>query len=202
MLALLCLLGMQDPAYESAERKLRSMKISLDFKGADLESVIRYLSEVTDLNVLLDKFATEKEQAPVSVQLKDVSVKSALALILRPRGLSAVWRDGVILITTPEQEPLVLEIYDVRDLTTKLCDFPGVEITLATDTLGASIAGVDDPVAQPDLPLEEILKTHTGGKSWDDSPKVSLKLQNGLLVVKQSQEVHAQIRLLLSQFRR
>ena len=68
--------------------------------------------------------------------------------------------------------------------------------------LGASITGVDDPVTQPDLPLEEILKTHTGGKSWDENPKVSLKLRNGLLVVKQTQEVHVQIRRLLSQFRR
>ncbi len=200
LVALAFAIGLQDSERETAENLLRSRKITLDFKGADLETVVEYIRSMTDLNFIVDQAAKEKLPT-VSITVKDVSVQSALSLLLKPHGLAAMWKDGVICLTTPDQAPVVLEIYDLRDLLHVLEDMPGVEIDLTPSGLGTTITGGVAAV-QPALSLEEILKAHTGGKSWEENSKVSLKLQNGLLVVKQTKEVHAQIRRLLGQLRR
>lgn len=200
LMALVLATVLQDSDREAAENRLHSMKITLDFKGAELETIVEYLRDMTDLNFVVDKAAKEKLPT-VSITVKDVSVRSALSLLLKPNGLAVIWKEGVLWITTPDQAPIVLEIYDVRDLLHPLEDMPGVEIDLSPTGLGATInAGLAAP--QPVLPLDEILKAHTGGKSWEENSKVSLKLQNGLLVVKQTKEVHAQIRRLIDQIRR
>ena len=45
--------------------------------------------------------------------------------------------------------------------------------------------------------LEELVRNTTGGRSWDDEAEVSVRLNNGLLFVRQTPEVHADIRRLL-----
>ncbi|MBI2901683.1 MAG: hypothetical protein HYY17_15980 [Planctomycetes bacterium] len=191
----------QDAEREAAEARLRNMKIALDFKGADLDTVIDYVREVTGLNFFIAKKAREKGELQISISVKGLSVKSALALVLKPRGLALIWQDGVFLVTTPDEEPLAMEIYDVRDLLHTIEDMPGAEITLDTSGLGGTVV---PPTPDPPLPLalEEIIKTHTGKKSWEENPKATVKLQNGLLVVKQTREVHREIRRLLNQLRR
>ena len=75
----------------------------------------------------------------------------------------------------------------------------GVDIAL--DFVGVVI---QEPAkdAGGEMPIAELVKTHTGGKSWDEDTKTSCAMQNGLLVVKQTPEVHAQVARLLNLLRR
>jgi type II secretory pathway component GspD/PulD (secretin) len=197
MVASLVLAAMlQDSDRLAAENKLRNMKVSLEYKGADLRDVIQYLQEMTEINFFLSKQTQEMGELQVTITVKNISVKSALNLILKPLKLTTLWQDGVMMITTPAEEPVLMEIYDVRDLMHPLKDMPGVEIDFGTGTV-VQPESVDAAV----LPLEELVKAHTGGKSWDDNPKCTISLQNGILVVKQTREVHKQIRRIIGQLR-
>jgi hypothetical protein len=51
------------------------------------------------------------------------------------------------------------------------------------------------------MPIEEMVRAHTGGRSWEENPKASIKMQNGLLVIKNTPEVHKQVRRLLDLLR-
>lgn len=192
---------LQDSDRDAAEMKIRSRKVTLQFKDAPLEEIVNYVRDLTDVNFVMGKGAREKGEILVSISVKELSVKSALALILKPRGLALVWQDGVFLITTPAEEPLVLEIIDVRDLLYPIQDMPGGEITLDSSSLGSSFS--QDPTPEPTvLPLEEIIKTHTGKKSWEEDARTSVRLQNGLLVVKQRREVLDEVKRLINRLRR
>ncbi len=191
----------QDADREAAENTLRNRKVTLQFQDASLASIVDYVRDLTNVNFVLGAKAREKAETPITIHVKDLSVKSALALVLKPLGLTTVWRDGVFLITAPEEEPLLLQIYDVRDLLYPIADMPGVEIALDASGLGATFQQ-DAPPEPTILPLEEIVKTHVGGKSWEENSKTSIRLQNGLLVIKQTREVHAEIRRLIGKLRR
>ena len=45
------------------------------------------------------------------------------------------------------------------------------------------------------------MKAHTGGRSWEENPKCACRLNNGLLIVKNTPEVHKQIVRLLDMLR-
>ena len=196
----LLLLAPQDN--KEVESKLKNIKISLDFKNAPLETVVDYVRELSGLNVLIDKSAREKGEIVISLTVKEVSLKSALQLMLKPQGLDTMFEEGVLLIVSKEktQEKVFTEIYDVRDLLFPIKDFPGVDFSLAPDNFGGVTAS-DDSGTPVEIPIEEIVKAHTGGKTWDENPKASVSLQNGLLVVKQTKEVHQQIKRLIGKLR-
>ena len=52
-----------------------------------------------------------------------------------------------------------------------------------------------------EVPIEEMVRAHAGGRSWEENPKAVVKMQNGLLVVKNTPEVHKQVRRLLDLLR-
>lgn len=195
--------GVQDDATEKARKKLRNMRISLEFNDVPLAEPIDYFRDMTGLNIVVDMEVTSRGDLPVSIVVKNLTARSALSLLLRPLGLTWTWKEGVIFVTTKEKghDLVSLRIYDVRDLLFPLRDFPGVELQLNDTSVGTTFTDDEDEAGEV-LPLEEILQAHTGGKSWDENSKASISLANGLLVVRQSAEVHLQIRRLLGKLRR
>ena len=193
----------QEPARQEAEARLRSLKVSLDFKDAPLESVVDYLRTLSDVNILVDSKVREKNPT-VTLRVQDVSLKSALNLILRPLGCDTMFRDGVLMIMTREDvadRTLVLELYDCRDLLHPVKDFPGVDFELAPN--GQGVVPFQDAGEEPaEMPIEELVRAHTGGRSWEENPRCTVSLRNGILVVRNTPEVHRQVRLLLNLLRR
>ena len=45
------------------------------------------------------------------------------------------------------------------------------------------------------------MRSHTGGRRWEENRVASIKMQNGLLVIKNTPEVYKQVRRLLDQLR-
>jgi type II secretory pathway component GspD/PulD (secretin) len=204
MLATLLLLALQrDPAQAEAEGKLNNLKISLDFKDAPLETVVDYLREISALNLFVDRKVADK-QIRVSLKVTEIALKSVFALMLKPHDCGTMFKDGVLMVMTKEDiadRTVKMQIFDCRDILHPIQDFPGVEIMLAVD--GGVIANpiVDDAGAS-EVPIAELVRAHTGGKSWDENPRFSVALQNGLLVVKQTPDVLRQITRLLDMLRR
>lgn len=191
--------------------RIASIRITLDFTNARLDEVIAYFQEYSGLNFHLDPDARkEGDDDKVTIKVKDVSLKTALKLVLNPRELGCVYQDGVLVIKSKAKlgAQTVTRVYDVRDLVFRLRDFAGprVELTVPGGA-GAALAGAsftleEEPKGElTEEFLQDLIKTNTGERSWDDSSAVSISQVNGLLVISQSKPVHEEIRRLLDLLR-
>ena len=220
-LSLMCVVALagsaaaQDDGAASSVRRVKdrlaSTKITLDFTNARLDEVMSYFQEYSGLNFHLDADARKDgEEDKITIKVKDVSLKTALKLVLNPRDLGCVYQDGVLVIKSKAKlgSLTVTRVYDVRDLLFRLRDFAGprVELTVPGGA-GAALAGAsftleEEPKGElTEEFLLDLIKTNTGERSWDDSSAVSISQVNGLLVISQSKPVHEEIRRLLDLLR-
>src|SRR5262249_53909013 len=80
-----------------------------------LQEVLTYLQELHNVNIQLDQRAISDAGVDpdigLSLNIKDVSLKSALRLLLRPLDLEYVIRDGVLMITSSDVAEATLELH-------------------------------------------------------------------------------------------
>jgi len=199
--------GQDDEGRRQAVRKLDSVRISVDLRESPLAPAIDYFREATGLNIVLTPAAAEKDaDAKVTLRVRDVSARAALRLLLRPRDLAVVWRDGALQVVPrgEAEAAVVLRMYDVRAHLVKVQDFSGPRMELVSpDSPNPMGIKVDfdpeprDPPVGEDL-LVELVKGNTGRRSWEENPAASITLANGVLVVSQTPAVHREIQALLS----
>jgi type IV pilus assembly protein PilQ len=73
--------------------------ISLDLKDADIKDVFRTISQLTQLNIVVDP----EVRGTVTVQLEDVPWDQALDLILKQNGLGYVLENNIMRIATTQK---------------------------------------------------------------------------------------------------
>ncbi|HEX3659432.1 MAG TPA: hypothetical protein VHV55_26830 [Pirellulales bacterium] len=97
-------------------------KISLDYDKKTLPEVVRDLREQTKLNFRVDTKSLEEAgidlELPVTLHVKDLSLKSVLNLILRKHELTWLYSDDVVVITSVSNAYTVLEarVFGIADL--------------------------------------------------------------------------------------
>ncbi len=193
----------QDKAKEEIDAKLKNLRITLDFKDAPIDSVIDYIREISGLNIFLDSKVREKNLT-ISLKVSDITLGSVTTLMLSPHGCGTLYREGVLMIMDKADildKTIRSQIYDCRDILHPIQDFPGVDLQIAADGPGVLVQE-GGAMERGEVPIEELVKTHTGGKSWDENQKCVCSLQNGLLIVKNTPEVHKQVVRLLNLLRR
>ncbi|MCB4791508.1 MAG: hypothetical protein LHV68_06430 [Elusimicrobia bacterium] len=86
------------PAFEPAkpQEHARSSRISFDLKGMDILSVLKMISQKSDLNII----AGNNVKGSVTIYLKDVDARDALKMILEMNDLAYVYEDKVIKVMT------------------------------------------------------------------------------------------------------
>jgi general secretion pathway protein D len=111
------------------ERRLKT-PVLLRYQETPLSEVVESLSELTGVNIHLDPRGLSQEgynsETPVTVNLsKEVSLKSALNLILEPLHLSYVIKDEVLKITSEQLRDGELKTYtyNVADLVIPIPNF-------------------------------------------------------------------------------
>lgn len=109
-----------DPA-DREVYKVLSRKVSDDFRNTPLKDVADFLSDRLKVNFLIDEPRLQEEgiavDDPVTVRFNDVTLVSALKLILQPLGLTYYIDDGAFMITTEidADEKLFTAVFNVRD---------------------------------------------------------------------------------------
>ena len=83
----------------AAAREYTGQRISLDFKDADIQNVLRILADVSGLNVI----TTEDVQGKITMRLVEVPWDQALEAILKARGLDMVRDGNIIRVSTVEK---------------------------------------------------------------------------------------------------
>ena len=113
----------------------------LDFTEEPLENVVNFLQSEYDIPIQLDGPALDDagltQDEAVTVNVRNVSLRSALRLLLKTNQLTYVIRDEVLIITTPEEaeSELVVCVYDVRDLIGKRNACQATEIDRRRDRI-------------------------------------------------------------------
>lgn len=74
-------------------------RISLDFKDADVQNVLRVIAEVSGLNIV----ATDDVTGRVTLHLADVPWDQALDVVLSSNGLKAIREGNVVRVSTVER---------------------------------------------------------------------------------------------------
>jgi hypothetical protein len=72
------------------------------YEARPLNEVVRELSEATGISILVDPKAGEKVKTPLTANLKNVPLDTAVALLADMAGLKTVAVDNVIYVTTEE----------------------------------------------------------------------------------------------------
>jgi len=198
--------------YEHVVAKLKTVKISLEFKDTPLSDALDFIRSFSGIDFVIDGKVRDKFQADqlkVSLTVRDLPLRSALKLMLEGRGLAATYRDGVILIILKEEldQQVTLRIYDVRDLLMKIQDHPGpvIELRPPSQTAGG-VAGAtftleegNKTVLTEDFIVDLIKKTCTPG-TWENQ-KASISMNNGLLMVVQNKRAHDEVQQLIGMLR-
>ncbi|HBI41705.1 MAG TPA: hypothetical protein DDY78_02480, partial [Planctomycetales bacterium] len=113
--------GKKSDKEREIENKLRTL-VTLNFTDAPLKQVFDDLRGWENINIYVDQLALDQEavslERPVSVKLENVSLKSALNLILKQVHLTYIIKDEVLQITSESAARGKLErkTYQVADL--------------------------------------------------------------------------------------
>jgi len=108
-----------------AEQRIREElenPTTLEFVDEPLSGVMLYLRDLHDIQIVVDERALDQlglsSDTPITVNLRDISLRSALRLMLRELDLTYLVQDEVLLITTIDDaaDRLTTKVYPVADL--------------------------------------------------------------------------------------
>lgn len=202
-----------DPRRQEVLNKLNTMRVTVDFTNTTMEEAINYLRDFSGLNIIVDAEVYKnqsEDQLKVTLKVKDLLLKSVLKLMLNSRELTAMYKEGVVLVVPKGKidKAVTLQLYDVRDLLVKLQDFAGPKVELVSPSKGGGgpLTGATFTLDEPRSTITEefiteMVKQNTGDKTWDENPNASLNLNNGILVVSQSKRVHEEIKRFINLLR-
>ena len=95
------LAGVQKPPTAELAAKM-GKAVSFDFVEEPLQKALSQLSKETGVPIVLAAEAAKDKEKPVTLLVKEMPVDRALRWLCRAVELACVWRDGQIVVTTPE----------------------------------------------------------------------------------------------------
>ena len=102
-----------EPLSEVAIEKALASPTQVDFVETPLQDVIDYLKDYHRIEIQIDTKALNDvgidPTTPITKNLKGISLRSALKLMLRELELTYVIQDEVLLITTPEEAEIAFD---------------------------------------------------------------------------------------------
>jgi hypothetical protein len=190
------------PAPKSLDEALRRMagvKVNVNFTDISFKEAVDYLHRVAGFNVIVSPVLQNKGLdgiSPVTLSLKDVSLKQVADLLAQFTGTRMKFADGILQFTTPEDargKP-VLRIYLIGDVTMRLHNFPGPDLNLRpsnSDFEPEPESDVPNAFSDPQKVVDMIQKI-VAEDTWDDAD-VSISADENKLIVRQYPEVHREI---------
>jgi type II secretory pathway component GspD/PulD (secretin) len=193
---------------ESKIEQVIKRPITLSFQDAPLSAVLDDLHTTQGINIVLDLPALKEDaidrESPVSIRLEEVSLRSALNLILRQCQLTWVIKDDVVVVTTEKYAHGKLKqvAYQVADLVVPVNRSP---VVLAF----GDVVKVERPTAtKPATTENELIRLITSTiapRSWAEMGGPGTIDYHPLtmsLVVNQSADIQEQVADLLAALQR
>lgn len=164
------------------EQKLKT-PVLLQFQNAPLSQVMDYLARMAAVNMHLDPEGLAQEgistEDPVTINLsQEISLQSALNLILEPRHLGYVIKDEVLKITSEQlrEGTVYAYVYNVADLVIPIPNFvpsSGMGLAAAYNNAMSSVGfGASGPFGGSAAPLAVLASRDGSRNSAMVSPSV------------------------------
>ena len=168
------------------EQKLKT-PVSLQFENAPLSAVTDYLGRLAGVNVFLDPQGLADEgvtsDTPVTIKLQnEISLKSALNLILQPMRLTYVIKDEVLKITNEHMRDgeVFTVTYDVADLVIPIPNFsPSPNMGLAgalSNAMHNAGFGTAAPFGMSSAPMA-VVASRDGSRSHNNAVNPTVMAQ-------------------------
>ena len=201
--------GLDSEAEESWRQDILrnfEQEMTLEFQDSDIQDVVNFFRARTEINFVLDpEVLISGSVPPINLKVDAVPVKDALEFVMELAGLKYSLQNEAVFISTEEglQGKTEMRIYDIRDLTLGLTQFPGPELTIPEP--GGTGSQLIPEIEDQDPPsldeLMEIIQIVVDPESWD-ADGVGLEEYNGSMVITQTPEIHEKVESLLAQLRR
>jgi len=178
--------------------------LTVAWKDTSIEDCLASVRRATGLNFVVAPAARELVQKTVSLELKEVRTRAVLGLLADQGGFAWTTKDGILQVTTPEEAAkarLVTAVYDIREHLYSPPDFPA-PVVLGLRP-GKPVVPEETETAREEKDpnrLVDLVRTMTGAKPWEVEGS-SITASRGLLVVRHTPEVQAQVRAALSKLR-
>lgn len=171
------------------ERKLRT-PVMLQFDNAPLSQVLEYLAKLAEVNLHLDPQGMAEEgvssDTPVTINLsQEISLQSALNLILEPLHLGYVIKDEVLKITSEQMRSgeVYTVTYNVADLVVPIPNFvPNSRMGLAGayhEALGNLGFNNHGPFGGSAAPLAVVASRDGAAASGAINPNILAQMSGG-----------------------
>lgn len=209
--------GENDTSDKEILNKIENTKVSLNFKNETLESVIDYIRELVNINIVIDREAQDKlSNEKVTVKVNDLALKRVFDILLDSKDLAIICKKGVLMILPKEKalsEDIIEKSYDITDLLFKIQDFPAPPIDLSSPPQSDPSRARPQQWPRPwQTPSEkeqlspdfiiDIIKKATGPSNWEIKADISIEiLNNKLLVVRHNKKIHSEIVKLINRLR-
>lgn len=212
----------QETQQDREIRKLLDTKeLSMDFDDMPFREVIDYLRGAANINIYIDpevyKTYQDEDALKVDLTVTNLKISAILNWMLTPKDLGYRILNGVLVISTKKKmaENSQLRLYNVRDLTGKLNDFPAMDIDLSETsggtaggaTRGAQMVNPEDTDARPATTITEdqltkLIKDNIAKNTWEGEGQNSIDIRHGTLIIRHTPETHRQIESLLNDLRK
>jgi cell division septum initiation protein DivIVA len=178
-------LNSPDQRHEDEIRRVLAEPTQIEIVDMPLRDVMRHLSDLHKIQILSDVKALEDVGASSDTQItfhvKNISLESALDLMLKDHDLTWIIQNGVLQITSNDRasEQLATRLYPVKDLVQKNAE------------------GIADY-----KPLAAMIQKSIAMTAWDEvGGSSTIEPYAGLLVISTTEQVHRQIEGLLRAMR-
>jgi hypothetical protein len=193
----------------SAEARIRAAlaeKVVCEFIETPLSDVLDYFSDHLGIPIVIDRRALDEvavdAATSVTMNVRDVSARSALELILWQIDLTWLVRHEVLMVTTPEwaERRLDVKVYDVTDLLLS-------PVAEAAEPAAPARGGMMHGTSADFDSLIYVITSCVRPIAWDEvgGPGSIAPFETGgacALVVSQTQVVHEELASLLADLRR
>ena len=196
-----------DVAWKQAIERGLEQRITVDFQELEIQEVVEFLQRNTDINFVLDpRVVAAGLVPPFSMQLDNITIASVLEFIMLQTDLRYTLEGQAVYISNPEglRGDVFMRVYDIRDLTLGLTQFPGPNLnipepggegtTLIPEVEADDTQEIDDFIEI----ISEVVEPETWGNTIQGS---GLDEWNGALVVTTTENIHVQVEELLRTLR-
>ncbi len=200
------------PEDEEIHQRLATTSIPIQFEQTTLEEMVDYFKATTGVNFIISQGIIESGEEPLfdlitppRPAIKQLDLLLSMASPVCKYNI----QNGVVTILLAEEAigNYVLDVYDIRDLSKVIADFPAKDFNLSPSGDAplfeeADEDGDDIPdVVASDL-LVELIRDNIEPLSWEDDVNNTINVIGNYLVVRQNPKIHEKINQLLTDLRK
>jgi len=185
----------EGPSGQQVRLNLTSTVFSIDFEDTPFEDVMALVTRVTGVPIRIEipgMDAASAEEWLVTLRADDITAANVLELVCLTKGVRWTIDSGVVVVGPPHPSLLVLDLYDVRDMTVPIQSFPGDKWS----RLGEGEGDPEPRFCFEGGALAKLIRVTIDVDVWTSGGDVSYR-EGGVLIVMAPQRTHGRIQWLL-----